>query len=266
MRARLSKGNGWGMRVGMVVGIAVGVGTLALSLPAAAKDCVEPYGELVAVSDVETIVRVKPECAALAALAEGKTAETVSLASALLVEPDTARFGARTRLPEPVELAARPSKRAVSCSDPAVCGHAMKVAEAKRPSRCEYGRAYAVGVSPGLTEVRIYDDCRYLMNPKPAVTIDIVPTVLAPDWELDTSPSPEARRRRGRSTVPPAGIGAPPAQPGAPKTQAGVRAESAKPRTVEPALTRVAEVAGSRFAVVERRMAVPRWSPAVSRG
>ncbi len=249
------------MRAG-VVGIVVGVGALALSLPAAAKECVEPYGELVAVSDVETIVRIKPECAAFAALADGKAAGNISLASAVVLEPEPARSPARPRLPEPVELAARPVKRAVSCSDPAVCGAATKLAEAKRPSRCEYGRAYAVGVSAGLTEVRIYDDCRYLMNPKAAAVVNAVPTVLAPDWELDTSPAPKAPRRRARPPSPPASTEAPPAKSTPPKTQSGVRADAPKAMYFEKNFTVVAQLAADRFAVINRRIEAA--SPAVA--
>lgn len=191
-------GDGCGMRIGLRFGVAAGLSALAFVAPASAKECVEPYGELVAVSDVETIVRIKPECMEIAAKAGGKTTEEVSLVSALLVEPATTpRQSVRPRLPDPVELAARPrAKRIVSCSDPAVCG-TPRVAKAERPSRCEYGRAYAVGISPGLTEVRVYEDCRYLMNPQVA-TAAAVPAVLAPDWELDTSPPPAPPKRRRR--------------------------------------------------------------------
>lgn len=256
-------GDGCGMRAG-VVGIVVGVGAMALSLPAAAKECVEPYGELVAVSDVETIVRIKPECAALAALADGKAAGNISFASAVVVEPEPARSPTRPSLPDPVELAARPVKRAVSCSDPAVCGTATKVAEAKRPARCEYGRGYAVGVSPGLTEVRIYDDCRYLMNPKAAAVVTAVPMVLAPDWELDTSPEPQKAKRRKRPPARPADVETPPAKSTAPKTQSGIRADAPKPMYLENNFTVVAQLGSDRLAVINRRIGLASPAPAIS--
>ncbi len=244
------------MRGRVVFGIAVGVGALALSLPASAKECVEPYGELVAVSDVETIVRIKPECAALAALADDKAVGKVSFASALVVEPEAPRSPARLRFPEPIELAARPVKRAVSCSDPAVCGAVTKVAEVKRPSRCEYGRGYAVGVSAGLTEVRIYDDCRHMMNPKASVAVNAVPAVLAPDWELDTSPAPKVPRRRVRPPSPPSSKQTPPDTTTAPKAQSGVRADAPKVMHFEKKFTVVAQLGADRLAVINRRIGV----------
>lgn len=245
----------------------IGLGVLALTAPASAKECVEPYGELVAVSDVESVVRIKPECMALAALASDETKAGVSLVSALLVEPSlTPPARVRPRLPDPVELTARPrAKRTVSCSDPAVCG-TPRIAKAERPSRCEYGRAYAVGIADGLTEVRVYDDCRYLMNPQVA-TATVVPSILAPDWELDTSPPPAApkRRRRARPACDDAaacseqpGVKAVPAKPGS------TQRTTLRHRKDDRAIGAITLAGGNFLAVTNRRYARGSDKPALS--
>lgn len=257
-------GNGCGMRIGVGFGVAIGLSALALTAPASAKECVEPYGELVAVSDVETIVRIKPECMELAAKAGGSATSEISLVSALVVEP-APPVRVRPRLPEPVELAVRPrAKRAVSCSDPAVCG-TPRVAKAERPSRCEYGRAYAVGVSAGLTEVRVYEDCRYLMNPQVA-TAAVVPSVLAPDWELDTSPPPAPKRRRrvqpacdeaGTCSEKPA-VKAIPAKPGS------AQQTTLRHRDEDRAIEALRLAGAGYLAVINRRYAPGPAKPALS--
>lgn len=177
---------------------------VAFAAPASAKECIEPYGELVQVSEFETVVRVKPECEAMqrAAIAvrTGQKPTEITLGSSMVLnERETSRATLLPALPDSGELAVsrRPAKRTVSCSDPAVCGRS-RVAAVKKSFSCEDGRGFIVGISAGLTEVRIADQCRHLMNPKgPAVTLT-VPNVLAPDWELDQSPEPKSRASRPR--------------------------------------------------------------------
>ncbi|MEZ5926047.1 MAG: hypothetical protein R3D57_16885 [Hyphomicrobiaceae bacterium] len=167
-----------------------------------AKECVEPYGEIVQVSDFETIVRVKPECEAMqrAAVARrtGKKPEEVVLAAATTFDVERQeKSSLLPTLPDADVLSVRrrsASKRAVSCSDPAVCGR-TRVAHAVKPFSCDDGRGYAVSVSYGLAEVRIADECRHLMNPKIEAASFVVPNVLAPDWELVDSPKPRKRSR-----------------------------------------------------------------------
>ena len=191
------------MRVGVKAGLGLSM-LVAVAAPASAKECVEPYGELVQVSEFETIVRTKPECVAMqqaaVATSTGAKQTEISLGSAMVVAEGTrSNASLLPALPDGDELAVvrRSAKRTVSCSDPAVCGR-TRVAAIAKPFDCEDGRGYLVGISPGLTEVRIVDKCRHLMNPKGSVRTSAVPSVLAPDWELDQSPAPKPQIRRAR--------------------------------------------------------------------
>lgn len=192
------------MRVGVKISLGLSV-LVAFAAPASAKECVEPYGELVQVSEFETVVRVKPECEAMqrAAIAvrTGQKPTEITLGSSMVLgEMTKSKASLIPALPDTGELAVsrRPVKRTVSCSDPAVCGRS-RVAVVKKTFSCEDGRGYLVGISAGLTEVRIADQCRHLVNPKgPAVTLT-VPNVLAPDWELDQTPEPKTRASRTRN-------------------------------------------------------------------
>ncbi len=172
------------MRVGMRIALGLTAALVAAS-PAAAKDCVEPYGELVQVSEFETVVRVKPECEAMQHTSIAPT--EITLGSSMAVDETVRpRSSLLPALPDSGELAPRrlSAKRPVSCSDPAVCGRS-RVALAQKPYDCENGRGFAVGVSDGLFEVKVLDTCRHLMNPNGMAEASVVPTVLAPDWELD---------------------------------------------------------------------------------
>ncbi len=178
---------------------------VAFAAPASAKECVEPYGELVQVSEFETVVRVKPECEAMqrAAIATrtGQKPTEITLGSSMVLgEMTKSKASLLPALPESGELSVsrRPARRTVSCSDPAVCGRS-RVAVVKKAFDCEGGRGYLTGTSTAVTEVMIADQCRHLMNPKGSVVTSTVPSVLAPDWELDQTPEPKTQVRRGRS-------------------------------------------------------------------
>jgi hypothetical protein len=192
------------MRVGMfrACGLAA---ALAAVTPATATECVEPYGELVQVSEFETVVRIKPECEVLDRAANARRTgfdqSEVRLGSSV-VEDGTGhpKLALRPALSDSGELSPRrrSSKRTVSCSDPAVCGR-KRIVVAKRSFDCEDGRGYTVGVSFGLSEVRIVDRCRHLMKPKNSEFNGVLPDVLAPDWELDTNPASRPKRRPSRA-------------------------------------------------------------------
>lgn len=191
------------MRVGVKAGLGVSM-LVAFVAPASAKDCVEPYGELVQVSEFETVVRVKPECEAMqrAAIAKrtGEKPTEITLGSSMvLAEPTRTKASLLPALPDSGELSVnrRAARRTVSCSDPAVCGRS-RVAMVKKAFDCEDGRGYIVGTSSAVTEVRIADQCRHLMNPKGPALTSTVPSVLAPDWELDQTPAPKPSIRRAR--------------------------------------------------------------------
>jgi hypothetical protein len=178
---------------------------LAAASPAMAKECVEPYGETVQISEIETIVRIKPECEVLqrAVIAErtGIAPSEITLGSAVVFDnsPEP-KASLLPPLPDSDVLAPRrvSAKRPVSCSDPAVCGR-NQIALVEKPLNCDAGRGYTVGVSDSLTEVRIVDSCRHLLHPKGSALTAVVPSVLAPDWELDSGPSPRKLRRRSKS-------------------------------------------------------------------
>jgi hypothetical protein len=193
------------MRLGL--GIAVGLTTaFAVVSPAIAKDCVEPYGELVQVSEFESVVRVKPECEDMqrAAISKrtGVKPTEISLGLSMNFESVVESSGSqRARLPDAGELAPRrglAARRPVSCSDPAVCGRS-RLAMVEKSFDCDDGRGYTVSLSSGLSEVRIVEKCRHLMNPKGEAITFVLPHVLAPDWELDNSPAPRKVNRPFRA-------------------------------------------------------------------
>ncbi len=136
------------MRVGVKIGLGLSA-LVALSAPVSAKECVEPYGELVQVSEFEMAVRVKPECeamqrAAIAARTGEKPAEISLGSSMVLGEITKSKTSLIPALPDTGELAVsrRPAKRTVSCSDPAVCGRSRVAAVVEKSFDCEDGRGY----------------------------------------------------------------------------------------------------------------------------
>lgn len=167
--------------------VVVGV-LLAAPLAAAAKECVEPMGEVVQVSEFESELRIKPECKGLTMVRKDLGAEPTEVAASKPEGPADVTLSAfATVTPKP--LTATPDTRTTPAS---------AVGSGRPAPRCSQPIGRVVFESDVLIEIGFKPECRHLRAPFSPVVKAAQPTMSV--WvETEPAAAPKAKSR-GKSS------------------------------------------------------------------